>query len=113
MHEISLVENIIRIVAAEMPKYDITKVESVTLRIGSMSHAVPEALLFSFEIMSQDTPLAGAELIIEKVPTKARCKLCGEIFVVEDWLANCPECGKMDIEIISGKELEIVEFEGS
>ena len=113
MHEISIVENIIKIVVAEMPKHNITKVDSIKLRIGDMSHIVPEALTFGFEVMSDGTALEGAKIIIENVPTKGRCKQCGHEFEVEDWLENCPKCEKMDVEIISGKELDIVEFSGS
>jgi hydrogenase nickel incorporation protein HypA/HybF len=113
MHEISLVENIIEIITTEMPKHGISTVETITLKIGDMQHVVPDALTFGFEIVSKDTPLEGAELIIENVPAKARCKTCGSEFVVEDWWDNCPKCDSVEIEIISGKELEIVEFEGA
>ena len=113
MHEISLVENIIDIVTSEMQKHSITKVSVIRLRIGEMSHAVPEALTFGFEMMSKDTPLEGAELVIESVPTKGRCNDCGTEFVMTDILDICPDCRGARIEIISGKELEIAEFEGN
>jgi len=112
MHEISLVESIINIVLDEMPKYNITKVINITLKIGEMRQVVPDALRFGFEIMSQNTPLEGAEIIVENVPTKGRCKNCDHLFPIEDWFDNCPKCEKMDIEIISGKEMEIINFEG-
>jgi len=56
--------------------------------------------------------LEGAEIIIENVPTTGFCKNCGHIFNIDDWFDNCPECEEMGIEIISGKELEITNFEG-
>jgi len=113
MHEISLIENIIDIITSEMRKYNITKVSIIRLRIGKMSHVVPEALTFGFEAMSKDTPLEGAELVIENVPTKGRCDNCETEFVMTDILGICPDCGGTKIEIISGKELEIAEFEGN
>jgi len=113
MHEVSLIENVIKIVVAEMPKYNITRVETITLRIGEMSQVVPDALVFGFEVLSKGTALEGARLIIENVPTKGCCKGCGKEFVIGDLFDVCPECGETNIEIISGKELEIVEFEGS
>jgi hydrogenase nickel incorporation protein HypA/HybF len=113
MHEISLIQSIIEIIMAEMPKHNITKVETITLKIGKMRQVVPDALLFGFHILSKDTPLEGANLIIEDVPTKGCCKVCGQDFAIENWLSNCPGCGKANYDIISGKELEIVEFEGS
>lgn len=113
MHEISLVENIIDIITLEMQKYNIAKVSVIRLRIGEMSHVVPEALIFGFNAMSKDTPLEGAELAIERVPTKGRCDDCRTEFVMADILDICPNCGGTKIEIISGKELEIAEFEGN
>lgn len=113
MHEISLVENIIDIVSAEMRKYNITKVNNIKLRIGEMSHVVPDALIFAFGTMSKDTSLEDAELIIERIPTSGRCNSCNTEFVMKDILEICPKCGGTRIDIISGKELEIAEFEGN
>lgn len=113
MHEISLVESIIKIVMAELPEYNITKVEAITLKIGAMRQVARDALLFAFDILSKDTPLEGAELIIERIPVKGHCKACNQDFVMEDWINICPQCDGMDIGIISGKELQIVGFEGS
>lgn len=113
MHELSLVENIIEIILAEMLKHNLTKIESISLRIGEMRQVVPDAMHFGFECLSKDTPLEGAKLNIEHIPTKAHCNHCNQDFIVENWLASCPSCHSNDIEIISGKELEIAEFEGS
>ena len=112
MHEISLVENIIDIITSEMRKYNITKVSIIRLKIGEMSHIVPEALIFGFNTISKDTQLDGAVLVIENIPTKGKCGDCQTEFVMTDFLDICPNCGGTKIEIISGKELEIAEFEG-
>jgi len=112
MHEISLVENIIEIIISEMPKYNITKVDTITLRIGGMSNVMPDALSFGFDLLSKGTPLEEAKLIIENVQTRGLCKSCGHEFIMTDLLDPCPVCEGIAVEIISGKELEIVEFEG-
>ena len=112
MHEIAIVESIIDIVSTEMKKHNMTKVETIKLRIGEMSHVMPDALFFSFDISSKGTPLEGAKLIIETVPTKGRCKGCGTEFTIKDTFDICPNCGGISFEIISGKELEIAEFVG-
>ncbi|MBC8185808.1 hydrogenase maturation nickel metallochaperone HypA [candidate division KSB1 bacterium] len=113
MHELSIIENIVEIVLAELPKHNIKKVESISLRIGEMRQVVPEALHFGFECVSQNTPVEGAELIIENVPIKGHCFHCNNEFILKNWLENCPSCKNNCVEIISGKELEIKEFEGS
>ncbi len=113
MHEITIVENIIDIVSAEMKKHNITKLETIKLRIGEMSSIMPDALVFSFDVLSKETQLEGAKLIIEIVRTKARCKDCKTEFITGDTFGICPECNGISYEIISGKELEIAEFNGS
>lgn len=112
MHEVSIIESIINIILSEMPKHNITKVKSINLRIGKMQQIVEDALRFSFSVISQNTPLEGAEIIIENTPIIGRCRNCGNEFEVDDWFNNCPNCEGINIEIMSGKELEITSFEG-
>jgi len=113
MHELSIIESIIDIVLDEMPKHNLTKIKNISLRIGNMRQVVPEAMQFGFECLSKNTPLEGAELKIEHIPIRGRCRQCQDEFILENWLDNCNNCGASLIEIISGKELEIAEFEGS
>jgi len=113
MHELSIAQSIIEVVMQDMSKHKLTKVDTIKLRIGKITQVMPDALLFGFECLSKDTSLDGTKLIIETVPVKGHCKTCGQDFVFEDWPHDCPECGQTDIRIISGRELEIVEFEGS
>jgi len=113
MHELSIVESIIDIVLAEMLKNHISKVESISLKIGEMRQVVPDALYFSFECLRKNTPLADAKLKIENIPIKGRCHQCHHEFILKNWLDNCQNCGANQIEIISGKELEIAELEGT
>lgn len=113
MHELSIVQDIIEIIQAELPRHNLTKVESISLRIGEMRQVVPDALYFGFECLSKNTPLEGAEVKIENIPIKGRCKNCYHEFILENWLDSCQNCGQNHVEIISGKELEIVEFEGT
>ncbi|HGJ67140.1 TPA: hydrogenase maturation nickel metallochaperone HypA [bacterium] len=113
MHEIAIVESIIDIVSAEMKKHNMTKLETIKLRIGEMSNIMLDALVFSFDVLSKETPLEGAKLIIETVLIKFRCKDCKIEFTIKDTFGICPECNGINCEIISGKELEIAELNGS
>ena len=113
MHELSIVESIVEIILKELKKHKLTNVESVSLRIGEMRQVVPEAMKFAFECISKGTPLEGAELKIENVSIRGRCQQCHHEFMLTNWLDNCPKCNFSLIDIISGKELEIKEFEAS
>jgi hydrogenase nickel incorporation protein HypA/HybF len=113
MHELSIAENIIDIIKNELPKHKLTKVTHIKLRIGAMRQIVPESLQFGFEFLSKNTPLEGAQIHIENTVITAHCRQCSSDFVIQNWLESCPVCQKNDFELISGKELEVVEFEGS
>ena len=113
MHELSIIQSIIDIVLKDISKREVSKVERISLRIGEMRQVVPEALQFSFECLSKNTPVEGARLDIEHVPLRGRCRSCQHEYVLTNWFEGCPECGNTKIDIVAGKELEIVEYEGS
>jgi len=69
VHELSIAEAVVEIAlrhAAGRP------VERVELRVGHLRQVVPSALEFAFELLSDGTALAGAELVIEDVPASGR-----------------------------------------
>ena len=111
MHELSIAENILSIVEDYARRNDISKVLTVKLRIGEMSGVVPDALTFCFEICAKGTIAEGASLEIEKVPLSARCRACNATFNVEGYCFLCPDCGSTEVEIISGRELQVTEME--
>ncbi|RJQ50712.1 MAG: hydrogenase maturation nickel metallochaperone HypA [Desulfobacteraceae bacterium] len=112
MHELSIAQRIVDIVSEEMSRNGLTRVDAVTLKVGDMAQILPDSLLFGFECLTDRTPLAGAKLIIVKIPARGSCKACVHEFDIDGWLLNCPRCQGTAIDILSGKELEIVEIEG-
>lgn len=112
MHELSIAESLLKIVEEEGTKNGLSKVSQVRLRIGALSTVVPEALSFSFEIISQGTLAEGAELAMEVMPVIAHCSDCDLDFEAEDFVFFCPRCRQIAVRLVSGKELEIVDIEG-
>ncbi len=111
MHELSIAESILSIVEDYAQRNDVSRVLSVRLRIGEMSGVVPDALAFCFEICAKRTIAEGASLEIERVPLSARCRACNATFNVEGYCFLCPDCGSTEVEIISGRELQVTEME--
>jgi len=87
-------------------------VKIIRLQIGAMANVIPEALTFSFELVSQNTIASGAVLEIETLPVVAQCSECGERFQVVDQVFQCARCGKPDVKLVSGRELSLVNLEG-
>jgi hydrogenase nickel incorporation protein HypA/HybF len=72
---------------------------------------VPSALEFAFELVSEGTPLAGAELRMEKVPAAGRCRSCGMDTPLPEFPLCCRRCGSGDVEVTHGEELLVEALE--
>ncbi len=112
MHELAIAESLLAIVTEEARRHDLEKVHVIRLRIGVMAGIVPEALTFSFEMLSQDTVASGAVLEIETPPVVAHCLECDLRFDIENGVFLCPRCGRPDLKLVSGRELSLVNIEG-
>ncbi len=104
MHELSLSNGILETVLRHA---DGRKVSAVQLTIGTMRQVVPESLTFYFEIVSRDTAAEGAELEMEIVPARLRCRSCGREWEPEFADFRCAECARAEVEVLSGTEFEV------
>ncbi len=112
MHEMGIAMEIIDIAKASIPEdMKNAPVKRVNIRVGKLSAVVPNSLNFCFEIAAKETPLSGAELNIEEVPVKASCKSCNHEWMIDSPVFKCPECDSSAINILSGRELDIVSIE--
>ncbi len=111
MHELAIAESVAQAVLEEMQRRSGQKLVAVGLRIGEFSDVVPESLEFGFEVIAKGGPLEGVKFHIERTELRATCRTCGEEFRVLDLAFECPVCGSRDVEIVSGRELEIAYLE--
>ena len=112
MHEMGIALEIIDIAEAAIPRDLIgCMVKKVNLQIGKFSAVVPESLRFCFETAIADTALEGAILIIEEIPVQICCMACDACKVIENPIFICEKCGSKDVEIISGRELDVKSIE--
>ena len=106
MHELSIAYEIIDSVTASMAEYSGARPSSITLSVGEYSGVDPEALSFAFPIAAEDTPVAGAELIIKTISPSIKCGDCGA-GPIDTALMQCPRCGSVNVTLATGRELEI------
>jgi len=111
MHEMSIAQSLVDILKEEMVKNNARVLKSVRLNVGQMSAVVPDSLSFCFEVITKETELEGAELVMEVIPLEGLCKECKETFEIKDYAFQCPHCGSKEIETIAGQDLAIVEIE--
>jgi len=88
------------------------RVNAVHLKLGVLSGVVPDALLSSYEIACDDTPLKGSRLLIEEIPIIIFCSRCDAQRALHSMqLFCCPDCGTPTGDVIQGRELEVVALE--
>ena len=84
---------------------------SVYLKLGPLSGVLKDALLFSYDLACEGTPLEGSNLIIEDIPVRLDCERCGmECDAVSIQCLQCTGCGSPG-RLVSGTELEMVALE--
>jgi len=111
MHELSIAMSIVEMAQEEALQRGV-QVNAVHLKLGALSGVVKEALLSSYEMACDDTPLRGSRLVIEDVPVVIFCPHCKVQRPLSSiQLFCCAECGTPTSEIVHGKELEVVALE--
>jgi hydrogenase nickel incorporation protein HypA/HybF len=111
MHELAIAQNILEIVQQSVPEDQAAAVRQVRIRVGQLSGIVPDSLDFCFSVLVNETNMQQASLAIEQVLTVSECRSCAHRFQIEDLAFICPACKGTDLNLISGKELEVVEIE--
>ena len=112
MHELAVAQSIVDAVEARAAECNATRVKGVRLKIGEASGIVTDSLTFCFEMLaSLDPTLEGAQLLVDTMPHRARCRHCAKEFSVINFVAQCPTCQEWSNEIVSGTELQILDME--
>lgn len=118
MHEFSTMQSIVNIALEEASKHGLKKIKKVEICVGELTMLSPEQLKFCFDILKRGT-LKDAELKIEVIKSRIRCKECGYeggVNYLDELdhlfpLLFCPRC-RGDVEIIRGKECYIKKLSG-
>ncbi len=74
----------------------------------------PEALLQAYEMLTEETPLAGSHLVVEELADRRECATCREIWTVSGndvagHLIICPSCGTPS-PLEGGSGIELLEI---
>jgi hydrogenase nickel incorporation protein HypA/HybF len=112
MHEYSIVQELVEKLLSAMKEKGASSIKEIRLRRSSTFAEAP--LQQAFLIMSENTPLEGAELVIEEFNVEYKCASCGhsQIVTSDDLIGHlfvCPECGEA-VEIDEAHGLELLEI---
>jgi hydrogenase nickel incorporation protein HypA/HybF len=112
MHELSIALSIIEGVEEELARRPDAHVAVVYLKLGPLSGVVKDALLFSYELACEGTPLEGSRLEIEDIPILLYCDACSqERPAVSLQRLACAVCEKPSADVRRGAELEVFALE--
>ena len=111
MHELSLTQSLVEIAEEHARRAGATVIRGITVEVGALSGAVPEALEFAFDVCSRGTLAEGAILTLRQVPGHGRCAACGVATACSELTAVCPACGALAFELDAGLELRVLELE--
>ncbi len=116
MHEFAFAYDIFKVAEATATKYNAKRITEVYLEIGELTLIVPHLLKQSFIMATKGSIAEGAELKIEIIPGKIRCRECNKISTVtlnEEaqltglQLFQCKFCHSKNTEIIDGKKANV------
>ncbi len=111
MHEMSLCEGVLQVLETEAKNQGFKTVKTVWLEIGELSSVEPEAMLFSFDVVTRNSLADGAKLEIIRVPGTAWCMQCSESVIIKKRFDECPDCGSYQLQVTAGDEMKIKELE--
>jgi len=109
MHELSLCGSIYQIVeraAAGRP------ISVIHLQVGRLRQVIPDTLTYCWSLVSEDTELAGSQLMVESMPVTLHCRLCGvDTAVSKDLLLLCGSCESTEVSVTGGEEFLLASLE--
>jgi hydrogenase nickel incorporation protein HypA/HybF len=117
MHEMSLIESIMNILADERDRKSLGRITKVTLQNGRLAGVVTDSILFAWEALTPGTQFEGCDIVVNDTPLVLRCFSCQKEFEAQSaMLAACPACGQeIGHAVVSGREflIENIEVEDS
>lgn len=111
MHETAIVSGLMKILTEQAALHGVARIARVNLKVGRLRGVDPRQLRACFELFAEETLADGAELVVDEVGVRGRCRACGCDFDVPRYRFECPECKGRDIAVLSGQELYIDSFE--
>jgi hydrogenase nickel incorporation protein HypA/HybF len=104
MHELSLARDLLAAIERKLDRDD-ARVLRVRVSVGAAAGIVPDSLRFAFRVICESTRVDGAGLSITTIAARSRCTDCGIVFEFDGLIGQCPGCGRLGGELLSGDEM--------
>ena len=111
MHELAITESILKIALESAEQHGAKRVRAIRLAIGPFSGVVPECVQTHLDVLAKGTAAEGAKIEARQLPLRVRCRDCGKEGEVSRTRIECPFCGGLRLERLSGKECTVENLE--
>ncbi len=112
MHELGLVNYVVKKVTKIAEENGVSRICSVTLEFGEVSGIVTSYLNSYWDWYTKKFPLFdGARLICEEIPAVTWCDDCRKTYPTVEFGKICPHCGSGHTWLLQGSEMNIKEIE--
>jgi hydrogenase nickel incorporation protein HypA/HybF len=107
----ALAQSVVEIVEDQARRDTFTRVRTVRLSLGALSHVDPRALAFGFDVATRGTIAEGAVLAIDRPGGTGYCTDCCKTVEIGAHDAPCPSCGGNKWMLVGGDEMRVVDLE--
>lgn len=111
MHELSLACSLVEEAEKVLDAENAGHATRVSVGIGKLSGIEMDAFEFAFPLAAEGTRLENAELVIEDLPIRVRCRDCDKESNPDFPRCACTACGSDNIELLGGREFVIQSME--
>jgi hydrogenase nickel incorporation protein HypA/HybF len=111
MHEYSIVQSLIESCEEHAKTNNAKKVTKVVVKIGVMSGVETHLLKEAFEIFKEESICDGCEFVMNIQKVKIECLACGNTQELEKNEYLCPTCQSIEINIIDGEDMFLMQLE--
>ena len=113
MHEFALADDLLKLARAEARKAGIVRLDKIVVRIGGLSGVSEDALEFAFGFLREEDDITkNAQLVVQRVEGRGRCKTCNKDVGLERLFLYCPDCKTPTVEITEGRDFLLMSLEG-
>ena len=111
MHELAVCQSLLEqaeVLARENGAHAIC---SLLLAVGPLSGVESGLLLRAFSVARCGTLAENAELVVDEIPVKVRCRTCDATTEVAANRLVCGACGDWQTDLVSGAEMFLMSME--
>lgn len=111
MHELSIVQDLVRLCEQNAMKQNAKEVLKIEIKVGRLSGVEAHYLQNAFDVYKTGTICENGELVINVQNVVIECEDCGFSGELSENDFTCPKCGMQNLKVIDGEDLHLMRLE--